>query len=203
MLLMTAAGYAYINNGGDFSMAEDNPSLAVSVRISISADTLRLLIEIRNNDRRPAYIFNILHNEIGNSGYYELDEHQVYSEIMSGVLYLSQKMFPVPTGFFVERQNIPFVTIVDADASYVEEIHIRLPIHLHNPYKDARVDGVVRPITCRSVFQIGYFFGVAATRNFVKEFPVGAGNRVGFDVFPQGSQQIISVDLTEMLPVLA
>ncbi|MDR3373394.1 MAG: hypothetical protein P4L98_06655 [Ancalomicrobiaceae bacterium] len=181
-------------------MAEEALPISVTVLDHIDPKELRLIVDAKNNSDRPIFLFNILHKQFGEDGFYGLDN--VYSEISSGILHISQKLFPIPALRSVERPNVPFVTVVEAGTNYSWEIRVDLPIHLHNPYGVQPAESSRSPAMYRAVFQLGYFLGVEATRKLLKEFPVRSGHSIGFDVFPEGSQRMISVDLKDALPVI-
>jgi hypothetical protein len=144
-----------------------------------------------NSGPDAIYIFNILHEEFNEQGVYPVNLSKIYVEITQDAVILSKKIFPVPSGMFVEKTNVPFVTRLAPGAHVTEKMNVPEILQPASPYlPDATDDSGQKTALRKIFFELGYFVAKAGTDDLVKSYPTTLGSRLGFDPFPITSQLI-------------
>jgi hypothetical protein len=183
-------------------LADENLKPRLQATIRRAEGLTSLVYVVTNPTNRAMFIFNMLYQRIDSRGFV-IDPDLCNVEVRDNAVHLSKKIFPVPPGILVERENVPCVSEVPAGQDFREQMTLRTPLHQWNPYigSDHKAE---RVYSLPVVFEVGYFYEAPGTRKLAKVVPTSTGNAMRFDPFPVSSQSIVAVGpLANRIDVLA
>ena len=120
------------NNMEESTKPMKEPKLIVD--IERRGDELEVSYSVSNKTSTDIFLFNVLW-DMDPTGRYLLAEQQAYASLNSdGLLRLSKRVLPLPTGRKVEMRIIPFVTKIGVGDTFKDSFSLKMPVREYNPY---------------------------------------------------------------------
>lgn len=171
-------------------MSDLKSSLQFTCTIKVEPPALRLAYAVKNGGNAPVGLFNRLEG-VHMDGRVNLSPDLIYVDVQGTVLELSKLVLPIPQGLQMSEQALPHVTKLDAGKEFKEEITLRVPVEVFQPYRRALLKGqnpeadivADKPMKADAV---QFSLGVFAVDSHMKFVPVSPAYPDVFRVWPPG-----------------
>jgi hypothetical protein len=171
-------------------MSDLKASVEFTCTVKVEPPALRVAYAVKNGSKAAIGLFNRIAG-VHLDGRLNLSPDVIYVDFKDNVLELSKLVLPIPEGLQVSGQSLPKVTKVDAGKEFKEEISLRIPVEVFQPYRRALLKGqnpdadivADKPLKAETIeVKISAF----AVDHHMKFVPVSPAYPDVFDIWPPG-----------------
>jgi hypothetical protein len=171
-------------------MSDLKTTLQFTCTVKVEPAALRVAYSVKNGGAKTIGLFNRIQSVLMD-GRVNLSPDVIYVDVKDNVLELSKLVLPIPDGLQMAVRVLPHVSKVDAGKEFKEEITLRVPVEVFQPYRRALLKGqnpegdivADKPL---KVEQIQVSIGAFAADSHTKFVPVSPAYPDVFDVWPPG-----------------
>ena len=157
----------------------------------IGADQLVIDYTVINQGQQTVALFNRLHDEFDARGLPRVSVDLVGAFAEGDKIVVAKKLFPVPPNTFVESRYLPYVTLVNPGATFMERVTLRLPLTPWHPYLSA--SEMQLPDAGRHLplyFELGMFALPPEGLKTLRTVSTTAGTQYALDAFTESAQHV-------------
>lgn len=171
-------------------MSDLKKTVQFACTVKVEPPALRVSYTVKNASAAAIGLFNRIPSVLLD-GRVNLAPEVIYVDVKDNVLELSKLVLPIPDGLQVAARILPHVSKVDAGKEFKEEITLRIPVEVFQPYRRALLKGKnptadIVADKALKVEAIQVSIGVFPTDSHTKFVPVSPAYPDVFDVWPPG-----------------